>query len=108
MYEELEDYRYACDYTQQFINETIDISDENMKISSGIKLSSLRIAYAAFAKGAGFKAFGLKEFREDLIKHKVRIERYNNQYYVACKVKGVPDLGDDSSGDKTSWRRIVH
>lgn len=67
MYAELEDYCYACDYTQQFINETIEISDENMKISSGIKLSSLRIAYAAFAKGAGFKAFGLKEFREDLI-----------------------------------------
>jgi len=108
MYEELEDYRYACDYTQQFLNENVEILDENVKVSSGIKLSSLRTVYAAFAKGVGFKAFGLKEFREDLIKHRVRVERYSNQYYVACKIKGAMDFGNDSSEDKTSWRRIVH
>ena len=104
MKEELQEYSYSSDYLQQFLDENVTVLPDSVPISHGIKLSSLRKIYSVFAKDTGFTPCGLRLFREDLIKHFIRVERHDNQYYVACRIKGEMSLDDVKSKADGAWR----
>ena len=104
MKQELQEYSYSSDYLQQFLDENVTVLPDSEPISHGIKLSSLRKIYSVFAKDTGFTPCGLRLFREDLIKHFIRVERHDNQYYVACRIKGEMSLDDVKSKADGAWR----
>ncbi len=104
MKQELQEYSYSSDYLQQFLDENVTVLPDSVPISHGIKLSSLRKIYSVFAKDTGFTPCGLRLFREDLIKHFIRVERHDNQYYVACRIKGEMSLDDVKSKADGAWR----
>ena len=80
-------YRAENDYVQQFIDECLDVHNQNDYHSKKTKLTAIQRAYNDWCKESNIKPLGKKHFKEELEKHGISIIVSCKQYAAKVKIR---------------------
>ena len=75
----LQGYKQENDYTQQFIDEVLILYDPNDSHAQKIKFTEVLEEYREWCKKSNLKPLSRKNFKEELIRHKVVVQLFNKQ-----------------------------